>query len=144
MNLTPASSHDFAKVEFSLKKPYPGWMAWQPCSFAIEMMRWPFRYWSVEPRLIAKGDDKACWECLSGSVYKVVVLMPYWDAVLLTRSAISPRLAISILLNGSVDSDPDAVDVDVLFHLRLRLGNIVALPPRKALSRAAEDIIVQC
>lgn len=103
-------------------------------------MRWPFRYWSVEPRFIAKGDDKACWECRSGSVYRVVVLMPYWDAVLLTRRAISPRLAINILLNGSVDSDPDAVDVDVLFHLRLRLDNIVALPPRKALNRAAEDI----
>ncbi len=76
-------------------------------------------------------------------MYRVVVLMPYWDAVLLTRRAISPRLAINILLNGSVDSDPDAADVDVPFHLRLRFGDIVALPPRKALNRAAEDIMTR-
>ena len=69
--------------------------------------------------------------------------MPYWDAVLLTRRAISPRLAINILLKGSVASDPVPVDVEVLFHLRLRLGNIEALPPRKALSRAAEDIVIR-
>lgn len=66
--------------------------------------------------------------------------MPYWEAVLFTRRAISPRLAISMLFNGSVDSGAGVEDVDVAFHLRLRLGNIEALVPRMALNRAAEDI----
>ena len=52
--------------------------------------------------------------------------MPYWDAVLPTRRAISPRLAISIDFNGSVFGG-DAV----LFHLRLRLGDPDAFAARK-------------
>ena len=66
--------------------------------------------------------------------------MPYWEAVLFTRSAISPRFAINMLFNGSIDSGAEDVAVDVAFHLRLRLGNIEALLPLRALSRAAEDI----
>ena len=46
-----------------------------------------------------------------------------------------------MLFNGSIDADAEDVAVDVAFHLRLRLGDIEALLPRKALNRAAEDIM---
>lgn len=66
--------------------------------------------------------------------------MPYWEAVFPTLRAISPRLAISMDFNGSVDSGQDGVDV--LFHLRLLFDIMAALELRKARKRATEDIAV--
>jgi len=39
MNTSPAAAQACAKSSFSLKKPYPGWMAWAPVALAASMMR---------------------------------------------------------------------------------------------------------
>lgn len=85
MNMMPASVQFFAKEEFSLRKPYPGWILSQPLSRATWIILSPSRYALGDPRFIANGLDKACCELASGSVYMVVVLIPYFDAVRLTR-----------------------------------------------------------
>lgn len=45
----------------------------------------PSRYAVGSPKLIENGELNACWDLASGSVYIVVVLIPYRAAVLPTR-----------------------------------------------------------
>ena len=66
----------------------------------------------------------------------MVVRIPYCEAVFPTLRAISPRLAIKIDFSGSTATVPDVV----LFHLRFRAGDTVALDPRKARTRAMVDM----
>lgn len=60
MNTRPAFVHFWANEEFSLKKPYPGCIAWHPSRRAISMIRSPSRYALVSPRLNAKDELNAC------------------------------------------------------------------------------------
>lgn len=76
MKTSPASVHFRANVEFSLRKPYPGWMPLHPCTMAASMILSPSRYADERPRLTALGELSACCDLASGSVYIVVVLMP--------------------------------------------------------------------
>lgn len=65
---------------------------------------------------MAKGELSACWLRASGSVYSVVVLIPYSEAVLPTRRAISPLLAIRIDCNGFLALGSSELLASVPFH----------------------------
>jgi hypothetical protein len=65
--------------------------------------------------------------------------IPVWEAVRLTRRAISPRLAIRMDRSGSVAVDP--VVVFVLACRMVRLGWRTAVVPRRARSLEGVDMV---
>ena len=66
--------------------------------------------------------------------------IPVWEAVRLTRRAISPRLAIRMDRSGSVAVGP--VVVFVLACRMARLGWRTAVVPRRARSLEGVDMVV--
>jgi hypothetical protein len=55
---------------------------------------------------------RTCWASLSASEYTATVRMPSLRAVLITRTAISPRFAMRILSkSGRRETDADSADV---------------------------------
>jgi hypothetical protein len=93
----PSSSHRRAKCEFSLRKPYPGWIASHPQSRAIRSVCSMSRY-AAAPRprnARASSTFRVCNESASSSEKIATVRIPISAAVRAIRIAISARLAIS-------------------------------------------------
>jgi hypothetical protein len=78
-------------------------------------MRSPSRYAEGSPRFTAYGELKACCDRASGSVYRVVVRMPYSEAVRPTRLAvyISPHVSQQHVKSHSAISPRFAISTDV-------------------------------
>src|ERR1700733_4924133 len=102
MNTMPADSHAAAKPEFSLKKPYPGWMAWAPEACAAVNKASCRRELSAAapgPRRTDSSARATCREFRSASEYTATEPTPKRFNVRMMRQAISPRLATRTLLN---------------------------------------------
>src|SRR5947209_4882300 len=106
MNFTPAWSHAAAKSAFSERNPYPGWIACAPLRFATSnifpMLRYDSRA-AAGPIAYASSAMRTCKESRSTSEYTATDAMPNSRQARITRTAISPRLAIRIFLKRAID-----------------------------------------
>ena len=101
----PASSTAWAKLAFSARKPYPGWTASAPVRSAAARSFPMLRYVSaglVPANPVASSARTAKGAPSSGSAYTAMLAILASRQARTTRSAISPRLAISTRLNSLV------------------------------------------
>lgn len=99
INVILCSSQIEANLAFSDKKPYPGWIASAPVISAAAIILGTFKYDSVldtPPIHTASSASLTCKLSLSASEYTATVFTPNSLAALITLTAISPLLAISI------------------------------------------------
>ena len=99
MKTRPSSSSRRQNSSFSERKPYPGWTASAPVCLQAAMILSIARYDSFEgggPMQTLSSASSTCRAFLSASEYTATVRIPILRAVLMTRHAISPRLAIRI------------------------------------------------
>src|SRR5690606_17254750 len=102
MNAMPASSRARTKRAFSDRNPYPGCTASAPVRLQASTMRSIERYDSpagAGPMWTASSASRTCSARASASEWTATVAIPSRLAVRMIRQAISPRLAIRILLN---------------------------------------------
>src|ERR1051326_6057860 len=114
MNLIPASAHARANLAFSDKNPYPGCMASAPHLRATSRILVMFKYDSRAGAGPSRYASSACVTCSaprSTSEKTATVAMPISRQARITRTAISPRLAMRTLVNiaetliVTIDSD---------------------------------------
>src|SRR6185436_18480996 len=120
-----------ANSAFSARNPYPGWIASAPAISAAAMMRGILRYDSragAGPMQTSSSANRTCSDSRSASEYTATVWMPSSRQARMTRSAISPRLAIKTFLN--------------IAPLRGRLAAFEVRPARVA--RAGNTLHAQC
>jgi hypothetical protein len=98
----PLSAHARASCWFSLRNPYPGWIACAPVERAASMMRSITRYdcdAGAGPISTASSARSTNAAVRSTSLCTATVRMPRSRHPRMIRSAISPRLAMSTLSN---------------------------------------------
>ena len=100
-NVMPATAQSRAKSGFSARKPYPGWRASHPLSFATAKSWAASRYAAAPvPRSGCASSIARTWsECASSSENTATVPIPSSEAARPIRIAISARLAMSSLCN---------------------------------------------
>ena len=102
MKIKPDFSTCSAKSAFSDRKPYPGWIATAPVTSAAAIIEGTFRYDSFAaglPIQIVSSASLTCFRSRSAVECTATVLIPSSLHARRMRSAISPRLAMTILSN---------------------------------------------
>src|SRR6476661_7044150 len=125
-----------ANSAFSARNPYPGWMASAPVISAAAMMLGIRRYelrLGGGPMQTSSSANRTWSDSRSASEYTATVSRPSSRQARMTRSAISPRLAMSTFLNmeRSGARRRAVSDEDFLDHLvrRPASGGGVGLEP---------------
>src|SRR5215472_1847031 len=106
----PESAHARANAAFSLRKPYPGWIAWAPVRCAASITRSIRRYDCADgagPISTASSASSVNAALRSASLCTATVRMPRSRQPRMTRIAISPRLATSTVSNTACLLDVD-------------------------------------
>ena len=103
INFIPCSSQIFENLAFSERNPYPGCIASAFVISAAAIIFWIFRYDSVlgaGPIHTASSANRTGKLSLSAKEYTATVFIPISLQVRIILKAISPRLAMRILLKS--------------------------------------------